>query len=207
MKGRSKVEGRRSKAKSQKPKAKGPQPSALSSQQKLEASAQSALYFQSYAPQPVIEGVSHVALKKHRSLEGSFMEYLRLSGGVVEGLEFDAQQISISWAMPGRINAFHIHPKRTQDELWCVLQGELLVWLVDVREGSPTLGHRRSFLLSGEAPALLHIPTGVAHGYRASSNGAILLYAMNSQFDLTDPNEGRLPWDFFGAELWADDKG
>lgn len=191
---------RRLKAKSQKPKAKG-------SQHKLESSAQSALYFQSYPVPPSIGGVSHTPIKKYRSLEGSFMEYLRLSDGVVEGLGFDARQISVSWAMPGRINAFHIHPKRTQDELWCVLQGELLVWLVDVREGSPTLGQRRSFLLSGEAPALLHIPTGVAHGYRASSNGAILLYAMNSQFDPTDPNEGRLPWDFFGADLWADDRG
>jgi dTDP-4-dehydrorhamnose 3,5-epimerase len=30
---------------------------------------------------------------------------------------------------------------------------------------------------------------------------------MNSQFDVQDPNEGRLAWDFFGAELWEDDRG
>lgn len=137
------------------------------------------------------------------------MEYLRLGGGQVEGLAatFEARQISVSWAVPGRINAFHIHPKRPQDEVWCVLEGSLLVWLVDLREGSPTKGHRRSFLLSGEAPALLYIPTGVAHGYRAGHQGALLLYAMNDQFNPADPNEGRLPWDFFGADLWADDRG
>ncbi|MDX2006520.1 MAG: dTDP-4-dehydrorhamnose 3,5-epimerase family protein [Meiothermus sp.] len=194
---------KRSKVESSRSSALSPQPSG----QKLEPASQSALYFQNYTAQPAIEGVTHTPLRKHRSLEGAFMEYLRLSGGEVEGLGFEARQISVSWAVPGRVNAFHLHPKRTQDELWCVLQGELLVWLVDVREGSPTQGKRRSFLLSGEAPALLHIPTGVAHGYRAGSSGAVLLYAMNSQFDLSDPNEGRLPWDFFGADLWADDKG
>jgi dTDP-4-dehydrorhamnose 3,5-epimerase len=175
----------------------------------LDDQAQVALSYQNYAPLPAIEGVAYQPLKKHRALEGAFMEHLRLSGGLVEGLPgpFEARQISVSWAVPGRINAFHLHPKRTQDEIWCVLEGELLVWLADVRAESATRGHRRSFLLSGEAPALLLIPSGVAHGYRAGHRGAVLLYAMNDQFNPADPNEGRLPWDFFGAELWADDKG
>jgi dTDP-4-dehydrorhamnose 3,5-epimerase len=30
---------------------------------------------------------------------------------------------------------------------------------------------------------------------------------MNGQFDPADPNEGRLPWDHFGAELWEPDRG
>lgn len=176
---------------------------------KLDDPTQAALSYQSYAPQPTIGGVVHQPLKKHRSLEGAFMEHLRLEEGLVAGLpgSFEVQQTSVSWAAPGRINAFHIHPKRVQDEIWCVLQGELLVWLVDVRATGSSRGRRCSFLLSGEAPALLMIPSGVAHGYRAGLRGAILLYAMNSQFDPADPNEGRLPWDFFGAELWADDKG
>lgn len=176
---------------------------------KVEEQVQAALSFQNYITPSPIEGVFYQPLKKYRALEGAFMEYLRLGAGQVEGLAatFEARQISVSWAAPGRINAFHIHPKRPQDEVWCVLEGSLLVWLVDLREGSPTKGHRRSFLLSGEAPALLYIPTGVAHGYRAGHQGALLLYAMNDQFNPADPNEGRLPWDFFGADLWADDRG
>ncbi|WP_299425589.1 dTDP-4-dehydrorhamnose 3,5-epimerase family protein [uncultured Meiothermus sp.] len=176
---------------------------------KLEEQALAALSYQNYTPPLEVEGVLLQPLRKHRSLEGAFMEHLRLSGGLVQGLPtpFEARQISVSWAAPGRVNAFHLHPRRTQDELWCVLEGELLVWLVDVRADSATQGHRRYFLLSGEAPALLLIPSGVAHGYRAGHRGAVLLYAMNDQFNPADPNEGRLPWDFFGAELWADDKG
>lgn len=176
---------------------------------KLDEKALKSLTYQNYPEPPPIEGVTQRSLQKHRALEGAFMEYLRLGGGLVEGLpvSFQLRQISLSWAAPGRINAFHIHPKRIQDELWCVVQGALLVWLVDLRDDSPSKGTRRSFLLSGEAPSLLYIPSGVAHGYRAGHQGALLLYATNDPFDPADPNEGRLPWDFFGADLWADDRG
>jgi dTDP-4-dehydrorhamnose 3,5-epimerase len=165
--------------------------------------------FQGYDPQPSIEGVLYQPLKKHRALEGWFMEHLRLTAGKVDGLlvPFEVQQLSVSRAIPGRINAFHIHPKEVQDELWCVIEGTLMVWLVDCREGSLTEGIRRRYVLSGEEPGLLLIPSGVAHGYKAGTEGALLTYAMNSQFNIRDPNEGRLPWDHFGRDLWEDDRG
>jgi dTDP-4-dehydrorhamnose 3,5-epimerase len=176
---------------------------------RLEEQAQLATTFQSYPASDEIEGVFQRPLRKHVALEGWFMEHLRLGGGLADGLpvSFEVQQISISRAVPGRVNAFHIHPKRVQDELWCVVEGTLLVWLVDVRAESPTTGNRRKIMLSGDAPSLLHIPTGVAHGYKAGPAGALLVYGMNSQFNLQDPNEGRLPWDFFGSDLWEDDRG
>jgi dTDP-4-dehydrorhamnose 3,5-epimerase len=175
----------------------------------LEAAVQHALTFQRYGESPAIDGVQYTPLAKHRSLEGSFMEYLRVTDGQAEGVSipFDVRQISVSQAVPGRINAFHVHPLETQDELWCVIAGELEVWLVDVREQSPTRDTRRRFLLSAEEPGLLTIPTGVAHGYRAGGSGATILYAMNAQFQPDAPNEGRLPWDFFGSELWEGHRG
>jgi dTDP-4-dehydrorhamnose 3,5-epimerase len=167
------------------------------------------LSYQRYDPPAEIDGVVQVPLGKHRALEGWFMEVLRLKEGVVVGVAppFAPAQLSLSWAEPGRINAFHLHPKRVQDELWCVLKGTLLVWLVDLRADSPTCHAKRAMVLSGEEPTLLRVPSGVAHGYQAGPQGALLLYAANSPFDPEDPNEGRLPWDFFGAELWARDRG
>ncbi|HOF17327.1 MAG TPA: dTDP-4-dehydrorhamnose 3,5-epimerase family protein [Phycisphaerae bacterium] len=176
---------------------------------KLSTKAQKELTYQSYGPQPEIDGVFCHPLRKHRQLEGYFMEHLRLTGGAVEGLpvKFELRQLSLAAAEPGRVNAFHLHPKRVQDELWCCVRGRMRVWLADVRAGSPTEGNRRCFLLSEEEPVLLHIPSGVAHGYQAGPDGALLLYAMNSQFQPDDPNEGRLPWDWFGADLWEEDRG
>lgn len=176
---------------------------------KLTASADSALRYQRYDQQPTIEGVLYASLTKHRALEGWFMELYRLTDGTLTqpDLPLNLRQLSLSRAEPHRRNAFHVHPKRPQDELWCVLDGSMLVWLVDVRAESSTSTVKRRYLLSGEAPALLYIPSGVAHGYQAGPAGALLLYGMSGQFDPDDPNEGRLPWDHFGAELWAEDRG
>ncbi len=175
----------------------------------LEAEAARALTFQQYLPQPDIAGVAYFPLKKHRALEGSFLELLRLTDGRVEGLptSFTPRQLSLAQAAPGRLNAFHVHPKEIQDDLWCVLAGMLQVWLVDLRADSPTIGHKRRYLLSAEEPGWLFIPAGVAHGYKAGGEGALLIYAVNVQFNPLDANEGRLPWDYFGAALWEDDRG
>ena len=175
---------------------------------KLSPSVTDALTFQSYAPGPAIKDVWTAPLRKSRSDNGSFMEYVRLSEGHVEDAGgFTARQISVSEAAPGRVNAFHIHPREPQNELWTVIAGLLKIWLVDLREGSPSEGVKQAFVLTGEAPVRLFIPAGVAHGYRAGREGATLLYVMDKLFDLEHPNEGRLPWDFFGAELWEEDRG
>lgn len=168
-----------------------------------------ALGFESYPAQPQIEGVWFHTLRKNRSENGAFMEYLRLDGQGVQNLpgQLVPRQISVSWAAPKRINAFHIHVKEEQNEIWCVLQGQLTIWLVDCRAGSPTLGVKRKLVFSGEQPMMVHIPSGVAHGYQAGEVGATLLYTMDAQFNIEDPNEGRLPWNFFGDDLWAEDRG
>lgn len=167
------------------------------------------LTFETYPAAPQIEGVWVHALRKNRSENGAFMEYLRLDDQGVQGLPgtLVPRQISVSWAAPGRINAFHIHVKQEQNEIWCVLGGQLMIWLVDCRAGSPTLGVKRKLVFSGEQPTLVHIPSGVAHGYQAGEQGATLIYTMDAQFDITDPNEGRLPWNHFGDGLWAEDRG
>ena len=99
-----------------------------------------ALGFESYLAQPQIEGVWFHALKKNRSENGAFMEYVRLDEKGVQNLpgQLVPRQISVSWAAPKRINAFHIHVKEEQNEIWCVLQGQLTIWLVDCRADSPT---------------------------------------------------------------------
>ena len=171
--------------------------------------AQAQLTFESYPPAPHIEGVWIHPLRKNRSENGWFMEYARVTDGRVESVPtpLEIRQLSISHAEPGRINAFHIHTKLEQNEIWTVIQGQLMVWLVDCRKGSSTAGVKRKLILSGEQPVQVYIPAGVAHGYKAGSEGALLVYAMNQQFNLEDPNEGRLAWDQFGSQLWLEDHG
>lgn len=167
------------------------------------------LSYETYPPAPEIEGVWTHQLRKNRSENGAFMEYARLGTEGLEGTpgHLIPRQISVSWAAPGRINAFHIHVKEVQNEVWCVIQGQLMVWLIDCRANSSTLGVHRKLVLSGEQPTMVYIPSGVAHGYQAAETGATLLYSMDAQFNLSDPNEGRMPWDTFGEDIWAPDRG
>ncbi len=176
---------------------------------KLSAEISQNLSFQEYPAAPQISGVWLHKLKKRRSDNGFFMEYLRLGKGQAENLptDFELRQLSVSQAAPGRINAFHLHPNEPQNELWTVIQGQLKVWLVDCRAGSSSEGVKRQVILSGEEPMQLYIPAGIAHGYQAGPQGALLLYGMDQQFNPTKPNEGRLPWDYFGVELWDEDRG
>ncbi|GGJ35376.1 dTDP-4-dehydrorhamnose 3,5-epimerase family protein [Deinococcus roseus] len=175
----------------------------------LDPSISEDLKFESYPAAPQIDGVWTHALRKIRSENGAFMEYLRLDEAGVQQLpgNLTPRQISVSWAAPQRVNAFHIHVKEEQNEIWCVIQGQLTIWIVDCRQGSATFGVKRKLVLSGEQPTMVHIPSGVAHGYQASEQGAILLYTMDAQFNLADPNEGRFPWDYFGEDLWQEDRG
>ncbi len=172
---------------------------------RLTQECEEVLRFEAYPPPLQIDGARHDYLRKNRSENGWFTELARLENGKLN--DFDLRQINVSRADAGRINAFHIHTKLEQNEYWTVIDGQLLVWLVDCRDYSPTVGTKRKFILSGEQPAQLYIPAGVAHGYRAFASSATLVYLVNQQFDLTDPNEGRLPWDFFGVDLWAEDRG
>ena len=168
------------------------------------------LSFQSYEAQPRIDGVWMRPIRKFRAENGWFAELFRLDeGGTIEGTpaELKLRQCSASHAEPDRINAFHIHPRESQNEFWTVVTGLLTIWLVDCRQGSPTEGQKQKVVLSGEDPAQLYIPSGVAHGYRAGRHGTLLLYAMDQQFNASFPNEGRLPWDYFGRELWEEDRG
>lgn len=175
----------------------------------LDPATAATLTFQDYSPKPTIEGVFNVPMRKFRQLEGSLMEYMRVTDGKIDGfpVDFEVRQISISTTAPGRINAFHLHPKQVQDDVWCVIAGDMMAWLVDVRQDSPTLGVKACYVLSGENPSMLRIPTGVAHGYKTGSAGATMVYVMNAQFDPDNPNEGRLPWDYFGADIWSEDRG
>ena len=93
-----------------------------------------ALTQQDYGPQPEIEGVSLTPLKKHRAVEGSFMEYLRLTGsGVAEGVG-DGFQVrlraafrAIAAAEPGRCFLVDAGkpPEAVAAQVWAVVAPRL----------------------------------------------------------------------------------
>jgi dTDP-4-dehydrorhamnose 3,5-epimerase len=82
--------------------------------------------------------------------------------------------------------------------------------LLDVRAGSPTEGTCRRLVLGGGTSRLVRIPPGVAHGVRniASARGRII-YFVDTHFspDPAQCDEGRLPWDHAGPDVWEISRG
>ncbi len=167
--------------------------------------AKSAFHVQHYGAPPKIAGVEIVELRRFHDDGGSMTELGRLAQGMHAALNgFEVKQVNYSEMEAGAVKAFHLHQKQT--DVWFIPPGsKMLVVLGDVRAGSPTENATQRLVLGDGTSRLVRIPPGVAHGVRnlATTRGQII-YFVDNQFD-ADParcDEGRLPWDHFGAEIW-----
>jgi dTDP-4-dehydrorhamnose 3,5-epimerase len=172
--------------------------------------AKRAFHLQSYGPAPVIDGVRLIELKRHADDGGSMTELARLVEGRPEGLgEFTVKQVNYSEVAPGAIKAFHLHQRQT--DVWYVPPSDrLLVVLLDVRTRSRTEGTRMRIVLGHGASRLLAIPPGVAHGVRnlGGETGRIIYFTdLHFSAEPSACDEGRLAWDFAGADVWEITKG
>jgi dTDP-4-dehydrorhamnose 3,5-epimerase len=171
----------------------------------LSPDAKRAFRIQAYASAPRIAGVEIVDLTRHPDDGGALTELARLSAGQVEALAgFTVRQVNYSEVEPGAIKAFHLHVRQT--DVWYVPPADrMLLVLVDVRKGSPTEGVRMRFMLGDGASRLVRIPPGVAHGVRnLGARPGHIVYFVDVQFT-PEPaacDEGRLPWDYLGADVW-----
>jgi len=176
----------------------------------LTDAAKRAFAVQDYRPAREIEGVQLVELRRFTDDGGSFMELGRFDRGMLAGLTgFECRQVSYSEMDPGVIKAFHLH--RRQTDVWFVPPDDkMLVVLVDVRAGSKSQGVQRRLVLGDGHSRLVRIPPGVAHGVKnlGQARGRII-YFVDVQFspDPDQTEEGRLPWDFAGADVWDQTKG
>ena len=164
---------------------------------------------QSYEAKPTIEGVEIIPLPFQSDDGGNFSEIVRLNGGMIAQthMPFEAKQVSFSLLTPGAIKAYHCH--QHQDDLWYTLPTQrLIVNLHDVREDSTTFDMHMRIVMGGGKNFLLRIPHGVAHGVANQyEHDMILFYFTNQHFNIQDPDEHRLPWDIFGADVWEIIKG
>jgi dTDP-4-dehydrorhamnose 3,5-epimerase len=172
--------------------------------------AKSAYDVQRYGAAPKIAGVEIVELRRHHDDGGSMTELGRLTQGMHSALPgFEVRQVNFSEMEGGAIKAFHLHQRQT--DVWFIPPAcKMLVLLVDVRAGSPTENVKQRLVLGDAGSRLVRIPPGVAHGVRnlAATRGQIV-YFVDTHFD-PDParcDEGRLPWDHFGTEVWEVTRG
>jgi dTDP-4-dehydrorhamnose 3,5-epimerase len=167
--------------------------------------ARAAFSYQDYSGRPAIQGVEVVELKRFNDDGGAITELGRLTAGLHGQLPgFECRQINYSEMEPSAVKAFHMHHRQT--DVWYVPPcDKLLLVLHDARKGSPSENVTLRVVLGDGKDRLVRIPPGVAHGARnlAQSRGRII-YMVDVHFSPKsgECDEGRLPWDFLGAEVW-----
>jgi dTDP-4-dehydrorhamnose 3,5-epimerase len=172
--------------------------------------AKRAFALQEYGPAPAIAGVEIKEVRRFNDDGGNFTELGRLTGGLHADFPgFEVRQVNYSEMEPGVIKAFHLH--RRQTDVWYVPPADkMLLVLLDLRAGSATENAQRRMVLGDGASRMVRIPPGVAHGVRnlAATRGRII-YLVDTHFspDPEQSEEGRLPWDFAGAEIWETVRG
>ncbi len=165
---------------------------------------------QDYSPIGEIEGVELVNLRRFNDDGGSMTELGRFESGLLAGVDgFEARQMNFSSMEPLAIKAFHLH--RRQTDVWYVPPSDkLLLVLADCRSGSPTENKVRRIVLGDGNSRLVRIPPGVAHGCKnlRRTEPSNIIYFVDVQFSIDEScDEGRLPWDHFGAEVWDVERG
>ncbi|MCZ6597620.1 MAG: dTDP-4-dehydrorhamnose 3,5-epimerase family protein [Planctomycetota bacterium] len=165
---------------------------------------------QEYGKKQSIEGVEVVELRRFNDDGGSMTELGRLDGGKLQGFEgFTVKQVNYSVVEPLAIKAFHLH--RHQTDVWYVPPTDkILLVLGDVREGSSTQGQVQRMVLGDGNSRLVRVPPGVAHGCKNLDRAArsVIVYFVDLHFSAGDDcDEGRLPWNHFGEEIWEVERG
>jgi dTDP-4-dehydrorhamnose 3,5-epimerase len=176
---------------------------------KLTSELKSLFTYQDYGKRPSIEGVVVHALRRFGEDGGSMTELARFAGGVPAAFPgFTLAQMNYSVLQPSVIKAFHLHHRQT--DIWFVPpEDRVLLVLVDARHGSPTEKTVTKIMLGDGQSILVRIPPGVAHGCRnLGDRAARIIYMTDLAFSAEpgESDEGRLPWDLAGADIWEPSK-
>jgi dTDP-4-dehydrorhamnose 3,5-epimerase len=101
------------------------------------------------------------------------------------------------------IRGFHFqNPPCDHVKLVYCLSGTVVDVLLDIRRGSPTYGQVASFELGAAKGNMLYIPSGIAHGFSAISEEAIMQYKVSTVY--APQHDSGIRWDSVGFR-WPTD--
>lgn len=132
-------------------------------------------------------------------VRGAFIKTYHKEFFKEKGLEFDFAEQYFSTSKKGVIRGMHFQlPPHAHAKLVYCITGSVLDVLVDLRKGSLTYGQYDCFKLTANRHNILYIPVGLAHGFRALSDDAIMLYNVSTTYH-KEVDTG-IRWDSFGFD-------
>ena len=143
---------------------------------------------------------------------GRFVKVFHEQAFAAQGLEtaFAEEYYSVSCKNVVRGLHFQLPPMDHVKMVYCV-EGEVLDAVVDLRVGSPTYRQYALFELSAAKANSIYIPKGMAHGFCALSERAIMVYKVSTIYSPAHDagvlwNSVGIPWPTTEAVLSARDQ-
>ncbi len=108
------------------------------------------------------------------------------------GIPGEFRQAIQSRSHRGVIRGLHFQWDPPQGKLVRCVSGRIFAVVVDIRNGSPTLGDHACVELSAENNCVLWVPEGFAHGFMTLEADSVMLYFCTEEWNPT--GEGGLLW-------------
>lgn len=154
------------------------------------------------SPAPLLPGVRLVPLRRTDDTRGSFIKTYapdvaaQIASELGEDFQFVEEFYSVSKRNVVRGMHFQTPPHDHVKLVYCPV-GAVLDVLLDLRRG-PTRGRTMSVELRAADPALLVIPRGIAHGFKALHDDTVMVYKTSSAY--APAHDAGLRWDSFGFD-------
>jgi len=129
-----------------------------------------------------IAGLLVIEREMFHDRRGAFHEAYLASAFAAAGLPTSFPQVSDSHSRAGVLRGLHLQLPSSQAKLVRVVAGSVFDVVVDLRPGSASWGRWMSFALAAEAPRMLYVPAGFAHGFAALSD-TVLIYHLSAPYD------------------------
>lgn len=152
--------------------------------------------------QTSIRGCFEISPQIKQDMRGHFVKTFHFDWFKNNGLVTNFAEEYYSVSHKGVLRGMHFQtPPHDHFKLVSCLSGRVLDAIVDLRIGSPTYGEFATSLLTSEHANMLYIAPGIAHGFYALTEGAVVQYKVTSVYQ---PNyDGGIKWDSIGIS-WPD---
>jgi dTDP-4-dehydrorhamnose 3,5-epimerase len=149
-------------------------------------------------PSP-LPGCYLIEARRFGDVRGEFTKVVHSTTFRALGLHTDFPEVFWSSSRVGVVRGLHFQvPPADHVKLVTCVAGRVHDAVVDLRTGSPTYGHHYSVPLGADRPHLLYVPVGMAHGFLAVEEPALMLYFVSTEHS---PQHDRgLRWDSAGIE-------
>jgi dTDP-4-dehydrorhamnose 3,5-epimerase len=144
-----------------------------------------------------IAGCSIVHLFHHEDARGEFVKVFAASAARAAG--DDTTIAELFWSRSGRgvVRGLHFQvPPDDHTKLVTIVAGTAFDVVVDLRAGSPTYGEHVTVDLDAAEPAAVVVPVGCAHGFQATADGTVVVYATSTEH--SPASDRGIRWDSAG---------